>query len=109
MDKYGKVYVPVYLTGISAHPPPPPQETVLLLSFRECHRALMRCNNQPFQSEATDYYMCKHILHVSPYKVSQEPVSIHLPISRALAGEENHTVHLSAPMGLGKLLCVGVV
>uniref|UniRef100_A0A8C7V8J5 E3 ubiquitin-protein ligase n=1 Tax=Oncorhynchus mykiss TaxID=8022 RepID=A0A8C7V8J5_ONCMY len=73
-------------------------ETVLLLSFRECHRALMRCNNQPFQSEATDYYMCKHILHVSPYKVSQEPVSIHLPISRALAGEENHTVHLSAPM-----------
>uniref|UniRef100_A0A673YNR5 E3 ubiquitin-protein ligase n=1 Tax=Salmo trutta TaxID=8032 RepID=A0A673YNR5_SALTR len=80
-------------------------ETVLLLSFRECHRALMRCNNQPFQSEATDYYMCKHILHVSPYKVSQEPVSIHLPISRALAGEENHTVHLSAPMGLGKLLC----
>ncbi|XP_055719216.1 E3 ubiquitin-protein ligase UBR1 [Salvelinus fontinalis] len=61
-------------------------ETVLLLSFRECHRALMRCNNQPFQSEATDYYMCKHILHVSPYKVSQEPVSIHLPISRALAG-----------------------
>uniref|UniRef100_A0A8C7CTD4 E3 ubiquitin-protein ligase n=1 Tax=Oncorhynchus kisutch TaxID=8019 RepID=A0A8C7CTD4_ONCKI len=73
-------------------------ETVLLLSFRECHRSLMRCNNQPFQSEATDYYMCKHILHVSPYKVSQEPVSIHLPISRALAGEENHTVHLSAPM-----------
>uniref|UniRef100_A0A4W5RUJ6 E3 ubiquitin-protein ligase n=1 Tax=Hucho hucho TaxID=62062 RepID=A0A4W5RUJ6_9TELE len=68
-------------------------ETVLLLSFKECHRALMRCNNQPFQSEATDYYMCKHILHVSPYKVSQEPVSIHLPISRALAGEENHTVH----------------
>uniref|UniRef100_A0A8C7CP95 E3 ubiquitin-protein ligase n=1 Tax=Oncorhynchus kisutch TaxID=8019 RepID=A0A8C7CP95_ONCKI len=61
-------------------------ETVLLLSFRECHRSLMRCNNQPFQSEATDYYMCKHILHVSPYKVSQEPVSIHLPISRALAG-----------------------
>ncbi|CAB1330943.1 unnamed protein product [Coregonus sp. 'balchen'] len=61
-------------------------ETVLLLSFKECHRALMRCNNQPFQSEATDYYMCKHILHVSPYKVSQEPVSIHLPISRALAG-----------------------
>uniref|UniRef100_A0A3P8XWC1 E3 ubiquitin-protein ligase n=1 Tax=Esox lucius TaxID=8010 RepID=A0A3P8XWC1_ESOLU len=61
-------------------------DTVLLLSFKECHRALMRCNNQPFHSEAIDYYMCKHILHVRPYKVSQEPVSIHLPISRALAG-----------------------
>uniref|UniRef100_A0A6Q2YIS5 E3 ubiquitin-protein ligase n=1 Tax=Esox lucius TaxID=8010 RepID=A0A6Q2YIS5_ESOLU len=59
---------------------------LLLLSFKECHRALMRCNNQPFHSEAIDYYMCKHILHVRPYKVSQEPVSIHLPISRALAG-----------------------
>ncbi|KAJ7990733.1 hypothetical protein DPEC_G00289980 [Dallia pectoralis] len=61
-------------------------ETVLLLSFKECHQALMLCNNQPFNSEATDYYMCKQILHVRPYKVSQEPVSIYLPISRALAG-----------------------
>ncbi|KAL0969076.1 hypothetical protein UPYG_G00222340 [Umbra pygmaea] len=61
-------------------------ETVCLLSFRECHRQLMSCTNQPFHSEATDYYMCKHILHVRPYKVSQEPVSIHLPISRLLAG-----------------------
>uniref|UniRef100_A0A6Q2YLN7 E3 ubiquitin-protein ligase n=1 Tax=Esox lucius TaxID=8010 RepID=A0A6Q2YLN7_ESOLU len=71
-------------------------DTVLLLSFKECHRALMRCNNQPFHSEAIDYYMCKHILHVRPYKVSQEPVSIHLPISRALAGEENLSVCLSS-------------
>ncbi|KAK6304458.1 hypothetical protein J4Q44_G00250440 [Coregonus suidteri] len=55
-------------------------------SSDECHRALMRCNNQPFHSESIDYYMCKHILHVLPYKVSQEPVSIHLPISRALGG-----------------------
>ncbi|XP_055720910.1 E3 ubiquitin-protein ligase UBR1-like isoform X1 [Salvelinus fontinalis] len=61
-------------------------ETVLLLSFKECHRALTLCSNQPFHSKAIDYYMCKHILHVRPYKVSQEPVSIHLLISRALAG-----------------------
>lgn len=61
-------------------------DQVLLLSFKECHRALMRCSNQPFHSEPTDYYMCKQILHVRPYKVSQEPVSIHLPISRLLAG-----------------------
>ncbi|KAA8582212.1 hypothetical protein FQN60_008952, partial [Etheostoma spectabile] len=61
-------------------------EEILLLAFEECHKALMQCNNQPFNREATDFYMCKHILHVRPYKVSQEPVSIHLPISRLLAG-----------------------
>uniref|UniRef100_A0A667XIL5 E3 ubiquitin-protein ligase n=1 Tax=Myripristis murdjan TaxID=586833 RepID=A0A667XIL5_9TELE len=59
-------------------------DKILLLAFEECLKALLRCNNQPFHSEATDYYMCKHILHVRPYKVSQEPVSIHLPISRLL-------------------------
>eukprot|EP00064_Thunnus_orientalis_P001557 superscaffoldBa00000107_g1560 len=61
-------------------------EEVLLLAFKECHKVLMQCNNQPFHREPTDYYMCKHILNVRPYKVSQEPVSIHLPISRLLAG-----------------------
>uniref|UniRef100_A0A8C2DRD5 E3 ubiquitin-protein ligase n=1 Tax=Cyprinus carpio TaxID=7962 RepID=A0A8C2DRD5_CYPCA len=61
-------------------------ERVLLLAFQECHRALMSCTNQPFRSEPTDSYMCKQILHARPYKVSQEPVSIHLPISRLLAG-----------------------
>ncbi|XP_026159837.1 E3 ubiquitin-protein ligase UBR1 isoform X2 [Mastacembelus armatus] len=61
-------------------------DEILLLAFKECHKVLMQCNNQPFHREATDYYMCKHILHVRPYKVSQEPVSIHLPISRLLAG-----------------------
>uniref|UniRef100_A0AAQ5Y7S9 E3 ubiquitin-protein ligase n=1 Tax=Amphiprion ocellaris TaxID=80972 RepID=A0AAQ5Y7S9_AMPOC len=62
-------------------------DELLLLAFKECHSVLMQCNNQPFHREATDYYMCKHILHVRPYKVSQEPVSIHLPISRLLAGK----------------------
>uniref|UniRef100_A0A671QTS3 E3 ubiquitin-protein ligase n=1 Tax=Sinocyclocheilus anshuiensis TaxID=1608454 RepID=A0A671QTS3_9TELE len=60
-------------------------ERVLLLAFQECHRALMSCTNQPFCSEPTDSYMCKQILHARLYKVSQEPVSIHLPISRLLA------------------------
>uniref|UniRef100_A0A7N5ZUC6 E3 ubiquitin-protein ligase n=1 Tax=Anabas testudineus TaxID=64144 RepID=A0A7N5ZUC6_ANATE len=59
---------------------------ILLLAFKECHKVLRECNNQAFQREPTDYYMCKQILNVRPYKVSQEPVSIHLPISRLLAG-----------------------
>ncbi|XP_056332671.1 E3 ubiquitin-protein ligase UBR1 [Danio aesculapii] len=61
-------------------------ERVLLLAFQECHRALMSCTNQPFRSEPKDSYMCKQILHARPYKVSQEPISIHTPISRLLAG-----------------------
>lgn len=64
----------------------PPQDEILMLAFQECKKVLMQCNNQPFHRKATDYYMCKHILHVQPYKVSQQPVSIHLPISRLLAG-----------------------
>ncbi|XP_047466918.1 E3 ubiquitin-protein ligase UBR1 [Mugil cephalus] len=61
-------------------------DEILLLAFKECHKCLMQCSNQPFRRSPTDYYMCKHILHVRPYKVSQEPVSIHLPVSRLLAG-----------------------
>ncbi|XP_041827854.1 E3 ubiquitin-protein ligase UBR1 isoform X2 [Melanotaenia boesemani] len=61
-------------------------DEILLLAFKECHSVLMQCDNQPFHREATDYYMCKHILHIRPYKVSQEPASIHLPLSRLLAG-----------------------
>ncbi|KAM8834217.1 E3 ubiquitin-protein ligase UBR1 isoform 1-T1 [Synchiropus picturatus] len=61
-------------------------DELLLLAFKECHMVLMQCNNQPFHREATDFYMCKQILQVRPYKVSQDPVSIHLPLSRLLAG-----------------------
>lgn len=62
------------------------QDRILLEAFRDCHKVLLQCNNQPFRREAADYYMCKQILHVRPYKVSQEPVSIHVPLSRLLAG-----------------------
>uniref|UniRef100_A0A8C9W452 E3 ubiquitin-protein ligase n=1 Tax=Scleropages formosus TaxID=113540 RepID=A0A8C9W452_SCLFO len=60
-------------------------EEVLLRAFKECHSTLMSCCNQPFHGEATDSYMCKHILHARPYRVSQEPVTVHLPVSRLLA------------------------
>ncbi|XP_061698857.1 E3 ubiquitin-protein ligase UBR1 [Syngnathoides biaculeatus] len=61
-------------------------DQILLEAFRDCHKVLQQCNNQPFRREAVDHYMCKQILHVRPYKVSQEPVSIHVPLSRLLAG-----------------------
>lgn len=68
----------------------PLQDEILLLAFRECHQVLLQCNNQPFHRDATDFYMCKQILHVRPYRVSQEPISIHLPLSRLLAGTTRH-------------------
>ncbi|XP_076130884.1 E3 ubiquitin-protein ligase UBR1 [Alosa pseudoharengus] len=71
-------------------------EIVLLMAFKECHRALMGCTNQPFHSEPVDVYMCKHVLNHRPYKVSQEPVSIHLPISRLLAGLYVHLCRTGA-------------
>ncbi|XP_066551068.1 E3 ubiquitin-protein ligase UBR1 isoform X2 [Amia ocellicauda] len=71
-------------------------EEVLLQAFKESHAALRQCTNQTFHSEATDSYMCKHILHSRPYKVSQEPVSIHLPISRLLAGLYVHLCRTGA-------------
>ncbi|MEQ2171571.1 hypothetical protein GOODEAATRI_012147 [Goodea atripinnis] len=61
-------------------------DEIMLQAFKVCHAALTECNNQPLNREPTDFYMCKHILHARPYRVSQEPVSIHLPISRLLAG-----------------------
>ncbi|XP_077477327.1 E3 ubiquitin-protein ligase UBR1 isoform X1 [Stigmatopora argus] len=61
-------------------------DKILLEAFRDCHRVLQQSNNQPFSKEATDHYICKQILNLRPYKVSQEPVSIHLPLSRLLAG-----------------------
>ncbi|XP_077394028.1 E3 ubiquitin-protein ligase UBR1 isoform X1 [Festucalex cinctus] len=61
-------------------------DKILLEAFRDCHKVLQQCNNQPFHREAADHYMCKQIIHVRPYKVSQEPVSIHVPLSRLLAG-----------------------
>ncbi|KAG7277883.1 hypothetical protein CRUP_036283 [Coryphaenoides rupestris] len=69
-------------------------EKVLLQAFRDCHDALILCNNRAQHSEPSDFYMCKQILHIQPYKVSQEPVSIHLPISRLFAGNTACICHV---------------
>ncbi|MGH0161056.1 UNVERIFIED_CONTAM: hypothetical protein FKN15_049756 [Acipenser sinensis] len=62
-------------------------EELLLQGYKECYNTLLSCTNQPFKSEEIDTHMCNHVLRCKPYKVSQDPVSIHLPISRLLAGE----------------------
>uniref|UniRef100_A0A8C5U7A5 E3 ubiquitin-protein ligase n=1 Tax=Malurus cyaneus samueli TaxID=2593467 RepID=A0A8C5U7A5_9PASS len=61
-------------------------EELLLKSYRECHKAVMRCSTNGRSRERTVFHLCGHTLESRPYRVSADPVSIHLPLSRTLAG-----------------------
>ncbi|XP_054682442.1 E3 ubiquitin-protein ligase UBR1 isoform X4 [Grus americana] len=61
-------------------------EELLLKAYRECHKAVMRCSTNGRSREKTVFHLCGHTLESRPYRVSADPVSIHLPLSRTLAG-----------------------
>ncbi|NXN30723.1 UBR1 ligase, partial [Nycticryphes semicollaris] len=61
-------------------------EELLLRAYRECHKAVMRCSANGRSREKTVFHLCGHTLESRPYRVSADPVSIHLPLSRTLAG-----------------------
>ncbi|NXP54782.1 UBR1 ligase, partial [Heliornis fulica] len=61
-------------------------EELLLRAYRECHKAVMRCSTNVRSREKTMFHLCGHTLESRPYRVSADPVSIHLPLSRTLAG-----------------------
>ncbi|XP_021389203.2 E3 ubiquitin-protein ligase UBR1 isoform X3 [Lonchura striata] len=61
-------------------------EELLLRSYRECHKAVMKCSTNGRSREKTVFHLCGHTLESRPYRVSADPVSIHLPLSRTLAG-----------------------
>ncbi|KAI6068262.1 E3 ubiquitin-protein ligase [Aix galericulata] len=62
-------------------------EELLLRAYKECHKAVMRCStNSSRLREKTAFHLCGHTLESRPYRVSLDPVSIHLPLSRTLAG-----------------------
>ncbi|KAJ7413492.1 hypothetical protein WISP_90316 [Willisornis vidua] len=61
-------------------------EELLLRAYRECHKAVMRCSTNGRSREKTVFHLCGHTLESRPYRVSADPVSIHLPLSRTLAG-----------------------
>ncbi|XP_058847458.1 E3 ubiquitin-protein ligase UBR1-like [Acipenser ruthenus] len=82
-------------------------EELLLQGYKECYNTLMSCTNQPFKSEEIDTHMCNHVLRCKPYKVSQDPVSIHLPISRLLAGLYVHLCRSGAINRLHEYLPAG--
>ncbi|XP_078262328.1 E3 ubiquitin-protein ligase UBR1 [Rhinoraja longicauda] len=79
-------------------------EQVLLRAYKECHRVLSQCNNECSQRNARKQYntltMCGHSISLKRYMVSRESVSIHLPLSRLLAGLH---VHLSKSGAINKL------
>ncbi|XP_072425540.1 E3 ubiquitin-protein ligase UBR1 isoform X1 [Chiloscyllium punctatum] len=79
-------------------------EQVLLQAYKECHRVLSQCTNECSQRDARKQLntlnMCGHSISLKRYLVSREPVSIHLPLSRLLAGLH---VHLNKSGAIDKL------
>ncbi|GAB1286774.1 E3 ubiquitin-protein ligase UBR1 [Apodemus speciosus] len=61
-------------------------EDLLLVAYKECHKAVIRCSTNFMSSTKTVVQLCGHILETKSYKVSEDLVSIHLPLSRTLAG-----------------------
>ncbi|CAM5121887.1 unnamed protein product [Eretmochelys imbricata] len=61
-------------------------EDLLLEAYKECHNAVMRCSTSSRSREKTVLQLCGHTLESKRYRVSVDPVSIHLPLSRTLAG-----------------------
>ncbi|XP_021495068.1 E3 ubiquitin-protein ligase UBR1 isoform X1 [Meriones unguiculatus] len=61
-------------------------EDLLLVAYKECHKAVMKCSTNFMSSSKTVVQLCGHVLETKSYRVSEDLVSIHLPLSRTLAG-----------------------
>ncbi|XP_053127258.1 E3 ubiquitin-protein ligase UBR1 isoform X2 [Hemicordylus capensis] len=61
-------------------------EELLLTAYKECHAAVMRCSASNCSWDKIVIHLCGHTLESKRFKVSADPVSIHLPLSRMLAG-----------------------
>ncbi|KAM4661879.1 E3 ubiquitin-protein ligase UBR1 [Discoglossus pictus] len=59
---------------------------VLLAAYKECHKAVLACSTSTSFQEKMSIEMCGHSYESCLYKVSKDPVSVHLPLSRMLAG-----------------------
>nr|XP_056707151.1 E3 ubiquitin-protein ligase UBR1 [Euleptes europaea] len=61
-------------------------EKLLVTAYKECHAAVVRCSANSSSREKMVIHLCGHSLESKHFKVSTDPVSIHLPLSRMLAG-----------------------
>ncbi|XP_053553773.1 E3 ubiquitin-protein ligase UBR1 isoform X2 [Bombina bombina] len=64
-------------------------DDILLNAYKECYQMVLQCSNLT-SDEKTPIEMCGHSYQSYPYKVSRDPISIHLPLSRMLAGLHSH-------------------
>nr|XP_033808724.1 E3 ubiquitin-protein ligase UBR1 isoform X1 [Geotrypetes seraphini] len=65
-------------------------EEVLLRAYKECHKAVIQCSTNTSSRGKVLLQMCGYSLEDRPYLVSADPVSIHLPLTRTLAGLHAH-------------------
>ncbi|KAM5130023.1 E3 ubiquitin-protein ligase UBR1 isoform 3-T3 [Mantella aurantiaca] len=61
-------------------------EEVLLQTYKDCHHSVLQCIRPVRSQQKTPIEMCGHSYEIYPFKVSRDPVSIYLPLSRMLAG-----------------------
>ncbi|XP_075049273.1 E3 ubiquitin-protein ligase UBR1 [Mixophyes fleayi] len=61
-------------------------EDVLLRTYKDCHHSVLQCIKPVSSQQKTLIEMCGHSYESYPFRVSRDPISIHLPLSRMLAG-----------------------
>ncbi|XP_072285136.1 E3 ubiquitin-protein ligase UBR1 isoform X1 [Pyxicephalus adspersus] len=61
-------------------------EEILLKTYKDCHHSVLQCIKPVRSHQMTRIEMCGHSYEIYPFKVSRDPLSIYLPLSRMLAG-----------------------
>ncbi|KAM4690769.1 E3 ubiquitin-protein ligase UBR1 [Rhinophrynus dorsalis] len=61
-------------------------DEILLKTYKECHQSVIKCSSPTNSQHKRRIELCGHSYKAYPYRVSKDPVSIHLPLSRILAG-----------------------
>lgn len=65
---------------------------MLIEAYKKCLSALSHCHNSlPDGEQPISLSLAGHSMETFRYQVSQEKVSIHLPVCRLLAGKHTHT------------------
>ncbi|KAH0503276.1 E3 ubiquitin-protein ligase UBR1, partial [Microtus ochrogaster] len=55
-------------------------EDLLLVAYKECHKAVMRCSTNFMSSTKTVVQLCGHVLETKSYKVSEDLEGLHVDV-----------------------------
>ncbi|CAH2328512.1 E3 ubiquitin- ligase UBR1 isoform X3 [Pelobates cultripes] len=61
-------------------------EEILMKAYKACHQTVLQSSNATSSLQKSKIRICGHTYESHPFRVSMDPVSIHLPLSRLLAG-----------------------